>query len=60
MALPHEEKTPLQRRWKWVKFEFLPEDMKKFIRPPKKEKATDDDKKKPKEKVKETEEIKEH
>jgi len=43
-----------------VKFEFLPEDMKKFIRPPKKEKATDDDKKKPKENVKETEEIKEH
>jgi hypothetical protein len=36
LALPHEEKTPQQRRWKWVKFEFLPDDMKPFIRPPSK------------------------
>ena len=51
LALPHEERTPAQRRWKWVKFEMLPEDMKKFVRPPKKEKDTkkdDKDTKKPK------------
>ena len=34
MGLPHDEKTPQQRRWKWVKFEFLPEDLRPYIRPP--------------------------
>jgi len=61
LALPHEEKTPQQRRWKWVKFEMLPEDMKKLVRPPKKEKDDDDKKKKTDGKdKKKTEEIEEH
>ena len=49
LGLPHDEKTPAQRRWKWVKFEFLPEDMKPYIRPPsnKTEKKDKDTKKKP-------------
>jgi len=34
--------TPLQKRWKWVKFESLPEDMKLYVRPPKVEKLRDD------------------
>lgn len=38
LALPRDQITPAQRRWKWVKFECLPEEMKKFIRPPKAEK----------------------
>jgi hypothetical protein len=46
LGLPHEEKTPQQRRWKWVKFEFLPEDMKPFIRPPKATAAKEKDTKK--------------
>ena len=40
-----------QRRWKWVKFENLPDEMKQYIRPPKpekKEKAKDDPEKKAK------------
>ena len=37
--------TPQQRRYKWVSYDFLPEDMKQFIRPPTKQKAD-----KPKEK----------
>jgi len=46
LALSREEMTPAQRRWKWVKYELLPDDMKKFVRPPKnvkkkKEKAED-------------------
>lgn len=48
LALPHEEKTPQQRRWKWVKFENLPEDMKPFIRPPSKSEAKKVDRSKPK------------
>jgi hypothetical protein len=47
LALPHEKRTPDQRRWKWVKFEFLPEDMKPFIRPPKQETEKKDTKRKP-------------
>lgn len=38
LAMPRDQITPAQRRWKWVKFECLPEEMKKFIRPPKEEK----------------------
>mmetsp|Transcript_30561 Transcript_30561/g.46857 ORF Transcript_30561/g.46857 Transcript_30561/m.46857 type:complete len:903 (+) Transcript_30561:26-2734(+) len=34
LKFPYEKKTPEQRRWKWVLFEHLPEDMKPFIRPP--------------------------
>ena len=36
LALPHEQRTPEQRRWKWVLFANLPEDMKPFIRDPNK------------------------
>ena len=47
LNLPHEQKTPEQRRWKWVKFEYLPDDMKPFIRPPtKKDREREKDKKK--------------
>lgn len=41
LALPREEMTPAQRRWKWVAFEQLPEDMKQYIRPPKETKIRD-------------------
>lgn len=37
--------TPQQRRFKWVSYDYLPEDMKVFIRPPTKQKTD-----KPKEK----------
>ena len=36
MALNREQQTPQQRRWKWVKHENLPDDMKPFFRPPSK------------------------
>ena len=45
LSLPREQMTPQQRRYKWVSYDFLPEDMKQFIRPPTKQKAD-----KPKEK----------
>lgn len=32
--------TPQQRRWKWVRYDALPEDMKKYVRPPAKEKIS--------------------
>lgn len=34
LALPREEMTPAQRRWRWVKYDFLPEDMKQFFSAP--------------------------
>ena len=40
LALSREDMTPAQRRWKWVKFEALPDDMKPLIRPPKSIKET--------------------
>jgi len=43
MALSHEQKTPEQRRWKWVAFDLLPEEMKRFLRPPKVTKVKDAD-----------------
>jgi len=48
LALPREQMTPVQRRWKWVAFDQLPEDMKLFINPPSKKrvKKTDAEKKK--------------
>jgi len=36
LTLTHEKKTPEQRRWKWVKYEYLPDEMKPYIRPPSK------------------------
>jgi hypothetical protein len=42
LALPREVMTTAQRRWKWVKFEFLPEEMKKFVRPPNEKKEKKD------------------
>jgi len=53
--------TPEQKRFKWVKFENLPEDMKQFIRPSTK-KPTTEKEKEAKKKVGESkkEEIKEH
>lgn len=36
LALSREQMTPQQKRWKWVSFDQLPEDMKKYIRPPSK------------------------
>ena len=36
LALNREQQTPQQRRWKWVKYENLPDDMKPFFRPPSK------------------------
>jgi hypothetical protein len=51
--------TPDQRRWKWVKFECLPDDMKQYIRPPKSEKKTKDAAEPQKQRVKEATEVKE-
>lgn len=34
LKLPREQMTPEQRRWKWVKYEYLPEDMKPFVPAP--------------------------
>lgn len=34
LALAREEMTPAQRRWRWVKYEFLPDDMKPFFPAP--------------------------
>ena len=56
MKQPREQMTPAQRRWKWVLFENLPEEMKQFIRPPKIIK--DKGKEKPKQ-TKEAAEVKE-
>ena len=36
LAVPREKQTPAQRRWKWVRYDALPNDMKPFIRPPSK------------------------
>ena len=46
LALAREDMIPEQRRWKWVAFEKLPEDMKQYIRPPKISKKKDKDDKK--------------
>lgn len=51
--------TPDQRRWKWVKFEALPDDMKQYIRPPKSEKKAKDAAETQKPRVKEVAEVKE-
>lgn len=32
LLLPDEKKTPEQRRWKWMKFECLPDDMKPLLK----------------------------
>jgi hypothetical protein len=34
LKLQREQMTPEQRRWKWVKYEYLPEDMKPFVPAP--------------------------
>jgi hypothetical protein len=34
LAKPHDEKTPEQRRWKWVLYKCLPDDMKPFFKNP--------------------------
>jgi len=34
LKLQHKDKQPHERRWKWVKYDRLPEDMRKFIKPP--------------------------
>lgn len=41
LALPREDMTPQQRRWKWVAFKNLPDDMQLLVRPPKEVKTRD-------------------
>jgi len=46
LARGHEDKTPAERRWKWVLYERIPEDMRQYIKPPANYKQPKKDKKK--------------
>ena len=42
LALPREEMTAAQRRWRWVRYECLPDDMKPFFVDPNKKKKEEE------------------